>query len=63
VTTFQVSPASGPFIDVPSTHQFCHDIEWLAAEGVAAGRSDGTFGPAEPTSRQAMAAFLRRALI
>ncbi len=61
VTTFDARPA-GPFTDVPSNHQFCRDIQWLADNDIADGFPDGTFGPTLLTSRQAMAAFLRHAL-
>jgi hypothetical protein len=51
-------PSTPTFSDVPATHPFYGAIEWLAAEGVVAGFPDGTFRPAAPVSRQAMAAFL-----
>ena len=48
------------FPDVPQTHPFCGEIKWLAATGISTGYADGTFRPAAPVSRQAMAAFLHR---
>jgi hypothetical protein len=48
------------FSDVPPTHQFFADIEWVAAEGIADGFPDGTYRPGNPVTRQAMAAFLFR---
>lgn len=53
--------AVSPFPDVPSSHPFCGAIAWMAAEGIAGGFADGGFHPADPISRQAMAAFLYRA--
>lgn len=52
------------FTDVPEDHPFYADIEWLAAEGIAAGipNGDGTlrFEPERPVKRSELAAFLRR---
>jgi hypothetical protein len=57
--------ADGPFpdpgfADVPGSHPFGAEIWWLADQDMASGFSDGTFRPAAPLSRQAMAAFLHR---
>jgi hypothetical protein len=55
------SPAPTPvFPDVGLWNPFRLEVEWLASEGVAQGYDDGTFRPATPVSRQAMAAFLHR---
>lgn len=57
------SPApctKAPFRDVAAGWVFCPQIAWLATSGVTAGYVDGTFRPAAPVSRQAMAAFLHR---
>jgi hypothetical protein len=48
------------FWDVPSSHPFFREITWLAAQGVTSGYPDGTFRPAAPVNRDAMAAFLYR---
>ena len=48
------------FPDVPAGSEFADAITWLEATGVAEGYEDGTFGPALPISRQAMAAILHR---
>ena len=48
------------FVDVRADHPFCGAIEWLAARDVTKGWPDGTFRPAQPIERQAMAAFLHR---
>lgn len=50
------------FTDVAADHPFCGEIAWLVEEGIATGYSDGSFGPGDVVSRQAMAAFLHRAL-
>ena len=48
------------FSDVPQSHPFHHDIDWMAANGIANGFDDGTYRPAEPLTRQAVAAFIHR---
>ncbi|MCC5952225.1 MAG: S-layer homology domain-containing protein [Acidimicrobiia bacterium] len=53
---------TAPFDDVPVGHPFCGAIAWLVEEGIADGYDDGTFRPTRPVSRQAMAAFLHRAV-
>lgn len=54
------SPVTATFPDVPTSHRFYHEIEWLAATTVTGGYDDGTFRPTTSISRQAMAAFLYR---
>lgn len=54
-----VVPAA-PFSDVPIDHPFYAEITWLASSGITTGFPDGTFRPAEPLPRMAMAAFLYR---
>ena len=53
-------PAVATFSDVPVTHPFFTEIEWLAATGITTGYADGTFRSTSPVSRGAMAAFLYR---
>jgi hypothetical protein len=53
-------PVTPSFADVPVTHTFFLEIEWLASTGVAGGFEDGTYGPTVAVSRQAVAAFLYR---
>jgi hypothetical protein len=48
------------FSDVPADHAFFDDVCWLVGQEIAEGFPDGTFKPAAPVSRQAMAAFLFR---
>jgi hypothetical protein len=55
-----VLPPSPSFTDVPLTHQFYIEIEWMASVGISTGYSDDTFRPSTPVSRQAMSAFLYR---
>lgn len=51
---------AGPFIDVPSTHQFVSGITYAKTTGITTGYPDGTFRPLGSTERAAMAAFLYR---
>lgn len=53
-------PGEPTFSDVPASHPFAAEIEWLAATGLTEGYDDGTFRPGAATSRQAMAAFFHR---
>jgi hypothetical protein len=53
------------FDDVPSTHTFFGDVEWLAAEGITKGcnpPANSLFCPGDSVTRGQMAAFLHRAL-
>lgn len=58
------APATARFADVPPSHPFFREIEWLASVGVTTGtaRPDGTviYNPGATVSREAMAAFLYR---
>src|SRR5690606_9997200 len=56
------APVSSPFTDVATTHPFYREIAWMEAEGLSTGYSDGTYRPSVAVSRQAMAAFIYRAL-
>lgn len=49
-----------PFADVPATHPFCADIQWMFNRGVTLGCAPGLFCPTLPTPREQMAAFLHR---
>ncbi|OWY62082.1 hypothetical protein B7486_60330, partial [cyanobacterium TDX16] len=53
-------PTTPSFPDVPPSHPLAEDVEWLVSESVAGGYDDGTYRPAAPVSRGAMAAFLYR---
>ncbi len=50
----------GEFSDVPSNHPFAVQVSWMVQMEVASGFPDGTFRPADPVTRQAMAAFIYR---
>ncbi|MCC5951151.1 MAG: S-layer homology domain-containing protein [Acidimicrobiia bacterium] len=54
-------PSPVTFADVDDAHPFVVPIEWMVFEGITTGFDDDTFRPANPLSRQAMAAFLERA--
>ena len=56
------APASASFWDVPPSHTFFREIEALASSGITTGYADGSYRPNNPVTRQAMAAFLSRAL-
>ncbi|RIJ77016.1 Xaa-Pro dipeptidyl-peptidase [Nakamurella silvestris] len=49
-----------PFTDVTIGHPLCGAIAWAAEAGVTTGFPNGTFKPADPVQRQAVAAFLHR---
>ncbi|SEF11797.1 Lyzozyme M1 (1,4-beta-N-acetylmuramidase), GH25 family [Arthrobacter alpinus] len=48
------------FPDVPAGRLYYKEISWLANVGVTTGWPDGTFRPASPVNRDAMAAFMYR---
>lgn len=54
-------PARPSFSDVPASSDFAKAIEWMRASGISTGWPDGTYRPASPVNRDAMAAFLHRA--
>lgn len=58
----QSAGASKEFKDVPVTHNFRTHIAWLADAGITTGWADGTFRPGSKVTREAMAAFLYRAV-
>ena len=51
---------SPPFPDVPTSHPFCKEIEWMKDNGISTGFGDGTYKPGDNVTRQAMSAFLAR---
>jgi streptogramin lyase len=53
-------PLTATFSDVPLTHTFFHEVEWMNSEAITTGFPDGTFRPAENVTRAAMSAFLYR---
>ncbi|OWY60953.1 hypothetical protein B7486_66415 [cyanobacterium TDX16] len=48
------------FADVPPSHPFFDEIEWMNANDIAGGYNDGSYRPGAPVSRAAMAAFMER---
>jgi hypothetical protein len=66
VVTDVAEPAPVPtFRDVPASHLFFGDVEWLAATGITRGCNppvNDRFCPDDPVTRGQMAAFLHRAL-
>ncbi len=55
--------ASPPvFSDINATTDFVDEIAWLADTGITTGWKDGTFRPVTPVNRDAMAAFMHRAV-
>lgn len=48
------------FPDVPSSHPFCAEIQWMIDEGITTGFPDGNYRPGGEVTRQSMAAFLYR---
>jgi hypothetical protein len=55
-----VASAAMSFDDVPESHPFYDEIEWMAETGISTGYDDGTFRPGDPVTRQAMSAFMQR---
>ncbi|MCT2978832.1 S-layer homology domain-containing protein, partial [Propionibacterium freudenreichii] len=55
-------PKDPSFTDVPADNMFYKEIEWMQAKGIAAGWDDGTYRPLNDTNRDAMAAFIHRAV-
>jgi hypothetical protein len=56
----QPPPCTATFPDVPTGHVFFPQVCWLSQMGITGGYPDGGFHPADPVTRQAMAAFLFR---
>ncbi len=54
------APAVSPFADVTPATAFYKEMAWLESTGVTRRYSDGSFRPAQPVDRDAMAAFLYR---
>ncbi|GAA1728019.1 S-layer homology domain-containing protein [Aeromicrobium alkaliterrae] len=60
VMTGTTSATATRFVDVPDSHVFATQIEWLADEGITTGYADGTFRPGAAVLREQMAVFLWR---
>jgi hypothetical protein len=55
-----VSPPVQTFSDVPPSHDFYEEIEWMAENDITNGFPDGTYRPNGNVTRQAMSAFMYR---
>jgi hypothetical protein len=53
-------PVTPTFTDVPTTHPFYDEIEFLNFRGITTGYADHTFRPGGSVTRQSMSAFLYR---
>ncbi|WP_159448817.1 S-layer homology domain-containing protein [Demequina sp. NBRC 110053] len=53
--------ALAAFTDVPATVEHRSAVAWMVEAGITTGWEDGTFRPFQPVTRDAIAAFLRRA--
>ncbi len=52
--------ATHQFPDVPTSHTFHDEIDWLVENGITSGYANGNFGPQDSVTRGQMAAFLQR---
>ncbi|MEO6349895.1 MAG: S-layer homology domain-containing protein [Candidatus Limnocylindrales bacterium] len=52
--------ANHMFPDVPTSNPFHDQISAIAGAGITAGFGDGGYHPADPVTRQSMAAFMQR---
>jgi uncharacterized protein YkwD len=59
-TVWVPDPAS-PFLDLLASSPFFPDVTWSVRAGLSTGYPDGTYRPAAPVTRQAMASFLWKA--
>lgn len=55
------APATSPFRDVPTSHNYFGPITWAASEKITSGYTDGTFRPGRAVTRGEVASFLYRA--
>ena len=51
-----------PFPDVAADSWYAESVVWAALAGITTGRTDGTFGPDVPITREDLAVFLWRSL-
>jgi hypothetical protein len=56
------STCTPPFTDIPCDFWAINEITWAKNRGITKGYPDGTYRPYEPIKRDAMAAFIVRAL-
>ncbi|CEI31450.1 Hypothetical protein PFR_JS8_1974 [Propionibacterium freudenreichii] len=55
-------PANPSFNDVAAGNMYYKEIQWMQNQGIANGWADGTYRPLNDTNRDAMAAFIHRAV-
>ena len=48
------------FTDVPAGEWYTDGVEWAASHGIVLGCSNGKYGPADPVTREQLAAILFR---
>lgn len=53
-------PAVSPFLDMTPASGFYREISWMKTAGISTGWADGTYRPADPVTREQMAAFIYR---
>jgi hypothetical protein len=56
-------PTTATFSDVPTTHWAFKYVEYTVAQGVVGGYDNGTYRPANPVTRDAMAVFMYRGFL
>jgi hypothetical protein len=53
-------PSVSPFLDMTPASGFYREISWMKTAGISTGWADGTYRPADPVTREQMAAFIYR---
>ena len=53
-------PEMNVFTDVPADMWYADGVTWAASKGIVNGYGDGTYGPANPVTREQLAAILNR---
>ena len=59
--TLPAAPAAATFTDVPTTHVFFADVEWLNLLGITTGTSATVFGVNDYATRETMAVWAEKA--
>lgn len=49
-----------PFTDVPASHPFCSNMQWMYSRSITLGCTGTTYCPNDPVTRAQMAAFMNR---
>ncbi|MBQ3815154.1 MAG: S-layer homology domain-containing protein, partial [Clostridia bacterium] len=53
-------PEMNVFTDVPADMWYADGVTWAASKGIVNGYGNGTYGPANPVTREQLAAILNR---